>query len=362
MAASREMLQGEGMWAPRRADAYLFAGFTLAALLASISIVTREEELARAALLAAAPALLFGVFAVAARYPSRVIPLASARWTLIAGAHLAGAFAAGYVWALSWRSWSRILAGAGVSDRGLGRAELEAAFGTGMLLYLIAVIAQYLLLEIERSDAARRAALGAALAARDAELKAFKAQIDPHFLFNSLNAIASLCGTRPQDGRVMAQRLADFFRLTVRYSKREKIRLADEIDIARKYLEIEQTRFGDRLRTEVAVDSGAASCAVPPLLLQPLVENAVRHGIAGLVDGGTIRIEAAAAKGRLTVRVTNPADPDRAASRGEGIGLANVRGRLAAIGEGATLVARESNGAFEAAISMDAEVLREEPE
>jgi hypothetical protein len=348
------------MWAPRRADAYLGAAFTLAALLASISIVTRGEGLARAALLAIAPSLLFGLFALAARYPSRVIPLSSSRWTLVAGAHLAGAFAAGYLWALSWRSWSRILAAARIDARPLARPELEAAFATGVLLYLIAVIAQYLLLEIERADVAHRAALRAALSARDAELKAFKAQIDPHFLFNSLNAIASLCGSRPQDGRVMAQRLADFFRLTVRYSKQEKIRLSDEIDIARKYLEIEQTRFGERLRTEVAVDDDAASCAVPPLLLQPLVENAVRHGIAGLVDGGTIRIEAAAAKGRLTVRVTNPADPDRAANRGEGIGLANVRGRLAATGDGATLVARESNGAFEAAITMEAEVLPEE--
>ncbi|HSN68832.1 MAG TPA: histidine kinase, partial [Thermoanaerobaculia bacterium] len=352
MATSRDALPTDSMWAPRRADAYLFAGFTLAALLASISIVTREDGLARAALLAVAPSLLFGVFAVAARYPSRVIPLASARWTLIAGAHLAGAFAAGYAWALSWRSWSRILAAAGVPARGIARPELEAAFGTGMLLYLIAVIAQYLLLEIERSDAARRAALGAALAARDAELRAFKAQVDPHFLFNSLNAIASLAGNRPADARVMAQRLADFFRLTVRFGKREKIRVSEEIDLARQYLEIEKTRFGPRLAAELAVDPAAESCGIPPLLLQPLVENAVRHGIAGLVDGGTIRIEATVSGGRLRIRVANPADPDRAASRGEGVGLANVRGRLAATSPSATLVAREAGGAFEAVVTM----------
>lgn len=352
-------IRAEGAWGPRRADAYLFAGFTLAALLASVSIVAREAGLARGALLAAAPSLLFGLFAVAARYPSRTIPLASTRWTLLASAHLTGAAAAGLLWALSWRSWSRILAVAGASDAGLEPSELAAAFGTGVLLYLIAVIAQYLLLEIERSDAARRAALGAALAARDAELRAFKAQIDPHFLFNSLNAIASLCGTRPADGRLMAQRLADFFRLTVRYGKRERIRLAEEIDLARKYLEIEQTRFGERLRTEIEIDAAAERCGVPPLLLQPLVENAVRHGVAGLIDGGTIRIEAALREGRLRIRVANPTDADRPASRGEGVGLANVRGRLAATSERASLVAREEAGTFEAVLTMDAEALEE---
>lgn len=359
MAVAPDPMRAEGTWGPRRADAFLFAGFTLAALLASVSIVARDEGMARGVLLASAPALLFGLFAVAARYPSRTIPLDSTRWTLLAGAHLAGAAAAGSLWMLSWRSWSRILVTAGAGAT-LERADLAAAFGTGVLLYLIAVIAQYLLLEIERSDAARRAALRSALAARDAELKAFKAQIDPHFLFNSLNAIASLCGTRPQDGRVMAQRLADFFRLTVRYGKLDAVPLSDEIDLARKYLEIERTRFGERLGMEVSVDEAAQTCAIPPLLLQPLVENAIRHGVASLVDGGTVSIDAAVTDGRLRIRVANPVDPDRPASRGEGIGLANVRGRLAATSAGATLTAREADGVFEAVVTLDAETVRKE--
>ncbi len=292
MTLSSGAIRAGGAQGPRKADAYLFAAFTLAALIASISIVVRDATLARGAATAFAPSLLFGVFAVAARYPSRAMPLESTRWALLAGVHVAGAVAAAFLWALSWRSWGRILAAAGEGAAPMRGGELAAPIGTGILLYLIAVIAQYLLIEIERSDAARQAALRSELAAREAELKAFKAQIDPHFLFNSLNAIASLCGSRPGDARIMAQRLADFFRLTLRLGKRERIRLEEEIELARKYLDIEQTRFGPRFESGISSSPAATACGVPPLLLQPLVENAVRHGIAGVVAGGMIRIEA----------------------------------------------------------------------
>src|SRR5207302_2096928 len=121
--------------------------------------------------------------------------------------------------------------------------------------------------------------------AREAELRAFKAQVDPHFLFNSLNAVASMCGSRPLEAREMAQRLADFFRLILRLGALERITLAEEIDLVQRYLAIEQVRFGDRLTTHINVDENAARCMVPPLLLQPLVENAVRHGVASMVEG-----------------------------------------------------------------------------
>src|SRR5262249_43982243 len=174
-----------------------------------------------------------------------------------------------------------------------------------------------------------------------------KAQGDPHFLFNSLNAVASLCGSRPSEARQMAQLMADFFRLTLRIGARDRITVAEEIDLVSRYLAIEKVRFGARLSTEVAVDEKAAQCLVPPLLLQPLVENAVRHGIASMLDGGTISIRATANDGALRITIENPADPDRAEQKGEGIGLQNARGRLAAISGGkASLNANENDGRY----------------
>jgi LytS/YehU family sensor histidine kinase len=204
-----------------------------------------------------------------------------------------------------------------------------------------------LVAEVEASREAEETALRYSVLAREAELKAFKAQVDPHFLFNSLNAVASLCGSRPNEARQMAQLMADFFRLTLRIGARDRITVAEELDLVSRYLAIEKVRFGPRLNTDIEVGEEAAQCLVPPLLLQPLVENAVRHGIASMVEGGTITIRAAAADGALRMTIENPADPDRAQQKGEGIGLQNARGRLAAISEGkASLNVNENDGRY----------------
>ena len=149
--------------------------------------------------------------------------------------------------------------------------------------------------------------------------------------------------------------MADFFRLTLRVGSRERITLAEEIDLVSRCLAIEKVRFGARLATRIDVDAAANRCLVPPLLLQPLVENAVRHGIASLVEGGTIEIAANANDGALRIRIENPADPDRPQPRGESIGLQNARGRLAAISNGrASLRTEEAQGRYRVDIELPA--------
>jgi LytS/YehU family sensor histidine kinase len=264
------------------------------------------------------------------------MPLRRSSVSRLLGTHAISAAAAASLWMLTWR----IAPGEITSDTTL-------VFGVGATLYLGAVIVHYLVAEVEASREAEEAALRFRVLAREAELKAFKAQVDPHFLFNSLNAVASLCGSRPAEAREMAQLLADFFRLTLRVGSRERITLAEEIDLVSRYLAIEKVRFGARLATHVEVDDAAAQCLVPPLLLQPLVENSVRHGIASMVEGGTISIAATASDGALRITIENPADPDRAQQKGEGIGLQNARGRLAAISGGrASLKADEKEGRY----------------
>jgi LytS/YehU family sensor histidine kinase len=191
--------------------------------------------------------------------------------------------------------------------------------------------------------------------AREAELRAFKAQIDPHFLFNSLNAVAALCGSRPADARVMTQLLADFFRQTLRLGALERITVAQELELASHYLAIEKVRFGSRLEMQIDVDADAAAKEVPPLLLQPLIENAIRHGIGSTLEGGVVRVQARVDEGTLRIRIENPADADRADSRGEGIGIQNARGRLAAISAGrAALTTTEDAGTYRVDIELPA--------
>jgi two-component system, LytTR family, sensor histidine kinase AlgZ len=186
----------------------------------------------------------------------------------------------------------------------------------------------YLAATVAASRLAEQRALHLLVQAREAELRALRAQIDPHFLFNSLNSISALTSSDPASARRMCIELADFLRRTLVLGQRERISLSEELDLAEGYLRVEQVRFGPRLRVERDVDEPALTASVPPLLLQPLVENAVRHGIAQTLEGGTIRIEAKREGTRLRVSVSNPRDPDGRGRPGAGVGLRNVAGRL----------------------------------
>jgi hypothetical protein len=220
-------------------------------------------------------------------------------------------------------------------------------FVLGIPAYLMSAVAHYLFLAFEASHAAERRVLEAQVTAREAELRALRAQLNPHFLFNSLNSINALVGSDPEGARRMCEGLGDFLRRTLSLGAREAVTLAEELALVDRYLAIEQVRFGARLAVERAIEPDAAACRVPPLLLQPLVENAVKHGVSGRVEGGTIRIAAARQGSRLTITIDNPSDDDAPTRRGEGVGLENVRRRLLVLGgRDAQLDVQRADGRF----------------
>jgi two-component system sensor histidine kinase AlgZ len=201
-------------------------------------------------------------------------------------------------------------------------------FGMGVLLYLMSVGAHYTGLAMEASRAAERRAEEARTLAREAELAALRLQLNPHFLFNSLHSISALATMDGARAREMCIRLADFLRSSLGLGSRESVSLRDEVDLAKSYLEVEKVRFGNRLRVEAELGTGCEECRVPPLLLQPLVENAVKHGIAGLVEGGSIRLSAERSGGDVTITLENGFDAEMPSARSLGIGLSHVRRRL----------------------------------
>ena len=181
-------------------------------------------------------------------------------------------------------------------------------------------------------QAERERSLRAEAAAHQAQLEALRYQINPHFLFNSLNAVSTLVTERRNDeaSRMLA-RVSDFLRLTLTAPVRDEVALADEIDYVRQYLEIERVRFGDRLRTELDVAPDVWEAAVPAFVLQPLIENAVRHAIAPRETGGAITLEARRSGDTLRVSIIDDGPGVRDDPRGNGsgrIGLANTRDRL----------------------------------
>jgi GNAT superfamily N-acetyltransferase len=164
------------------------------------------------------------------------------------------------------------------------------------------------------------------------ELKALRAQINPHFLFNALNAIASLIHTDPARADAAVEQLAEVFRYTLRRSEQEWAPLDQELAFARAYLDVEQARFGRRLAFSIHADPDLVRAQVPSMLLQTLVENAVKHGISRLRTPGRIDVRAARANGRVLIEVrdTGPA-LDAATTQspgGESFGLRSVRDRL----------------------------------
>ncbi|MDR2787058.1 MAG: histidine kinase [Candidatus Accumulibacter sp.] len=161
----------------------------------------------------------------------------------------------------------------------------------------------------------------------EARLQALTARIRPHFLFNSLNAVLSLIRSEPRRAELALEELADLFRALMR-DHRDLVPLADEIALCRQYLDLEKLRLGDRLDVMWEVDAIPSDVEVPPLLLQPLLENAVFHGIEPSGEPGTIRIGFSRKGNELRVWLVNPSAGGAESARGNGMALSNIRERL----------------------------------
>ncbi len=195
----------------------------------------------------------------------------------------------------------------------------------------------------------------------EAQLQALQSRIRPHFLFNSLNAALGLIRSDPRRAETVLEDIADLFRVLMRDS-RERVPLANEIDLCKQYLAIEKLRLGDRLITVWRVDEAALAALVPTLLLQPLIENAVHHGIEPSQVGGTIAIDIARVGRYVEIGIANPWQGDAAAARtrGNGIGLDNVRQRLALVHDlEATVDSAVREGRYVVRMRLPAERRRE---
>ena len=277
--------------------------------------------------------LAYGFVCLGSFWVCRAAPLALSRLSRALGTQLVAALVSSLLWLAAGRAWALVLDRSG-TFAGLAANQMRAApllLGLGVVLYLLSAVLHYLLEAFAASRNAERRALEFEIASREAELRALRAQIHPHFLFNSLNSINALIAARPEEARRLCVGLADFLRRSLTVGSRESIPLAEELNLAEQLLSIEKVRFGDRLSHVVVADDAARACVVPPLLLQPLVENAVTHGIAQMLEGGEIRIEAERRGPELRIAIVNPRDADAPGRRGTGIGLQNVRRRLLAL-------------------------------
>ena len=197
-----------------------------------------------------------------------------------------------------------------------------------LMITIIAIIS-WVWFYLQDQRAGEKRDLDSMKLAREAELASLQQKLQPHFLFNSLNSISSLAGSKPEAARKMIQQLSDFLRGTIKRDDQQLVTFEDEVKHLELYLEIEKVRFGYRLKIEMDYESTINTCTLPSLLLQPLVENAIKFGLYDTVGEITIRIAAKKENNQLIISIENPFDPETSQPRkGTGFGLNSVQRRL----------------------------------
>ena len=259
---------------------------------------------------------VYALMCLLAWYPCRATPIQTSGLVRIVATHAAAAALISGAWMFFAMLY---VTGLGFLDpfKHLPQHEglYKLIFVTGVLLYLLWVPSYYVILAMEASRQTEQRLSEARVLARDSELRALKAQINPHFIFNSLHSISALTSIDPSKARDMCISLADFLRTTLGMGQKAQISLQEEVDLIHRYLAVEKVRFGARLAMEEAIQEEALTCILPPLLLQPLVENAIVHGVAHLPEGGWIRLDAHRTTDRLTISVENNFDPEYRSKR-----------------------------------------------
>ena len=307
----------------------------------------------QAAILAVALGVPYALVCGSSYYMARALPLRRARLAQVLLNLLGASLVASAIWAGVGYVVGLTLGG---RSGGLLADQVGLLFGVGLAFFAISLAFHYLILALETIRSAERNADRARVLTREAELRALRAQIDPHFLFNSLNSIAALTAVEPARAREMCRLLSEFFRSTLRLGDLSRHPLGEELALVRRYLEIELVRFEDRLTVSEDVDPSCAELELPPLLLQPLVENAVKHGAAALTEEARIEIGVKRDRGRVTVSVENDFDPGATADRRSGRGLTIVEQRLSTFyGGAARMVVGKDEGSFRVELQLPVE-------
>jgi two-component system, LytTR family, sensor histidine kinase AlgZ len=341
---------------PRHLGLYALAWIPLLALLVYLFRAAGFTP-SQAGILLSVLAPLYALMCLLAWYPCRATPIQTSGIVRLVVTHSAAAALVSGTWMLFAMLYVSAIT---LIDSFGGLASREGLyrliFGVGVLLYMLSVAFHYVLFSMETARQSEQHVYEARVLARDAELRALKAQINPHFIFNSLHSISALTTINPPKARDMCISLADFLRTTLGMGEKTLIQLSEELDLIHRYLAVEKVRFGARLTMEEHVDEEALKCVIPPLLLQPLVENAIVHGVAHLTEGGWIHVQAQSNADRLTISVENNFDPDFKSKRRSGIGLANVRERIETrYGKSASFSSGPDGDRFRVAISVPAE-------
>lgn len=271
---------------------------------------------------------IFAGLGISFWYPCKFVTFDKGNLTKAILNHVFAAIFVSIIWiGLSYFVMVHILA-TGENYQGFLLRSLPWRSLTGILYYFVVAAFYYVYIYSENmtEQLTKEAELKALL--QEAELKSLKFQINPHFIFNSLNSINSLTMSNPQRAGEMTVKLANYLRYTLSKNEKQCTKLREELESVRLYLEIEKVRFGDKIEFVENVQDGCLDAAVPSMILQPLFENAIRYGVYESLEKVGIRLSCEPYGDYLKVTVENDFDPEAVTKKGEGIGLQNIRNRL----------------------------------
>jgi sensor histidine kinase YesM len=290
---------------------------------------------------------LYSGLALALWYPFRFINSSNTRVPVL----ISNLVASGVILVGLWIIITRYLMLLILPDNNDYQAYWEATFpyriGSGVFIYGLIILTYYLFVSL--SNLAEKKSREARLESlvKETELKMLRSQINPHFLFNSLNSISSLTLTDPEKARDMVVKLSEFMRYALSRKDEEPVSLQSELENLRLYLDIEKVRFGDKLTTEEKIEPDCLDFKIPVMLLQPLYENAVKHGVYESIECVTIRTIARIIDGYIEITICNNYDNTPTLRKGTGTGLLNVTRRLELFyGSNASIKTAKENGVF----------------
>ncbi|MDO8178371.1 MAG: histidine kinase [Undibacterium sp.] len=312
---------------------YMLAWLLMGGVIAKLLVASKLAAWANALFFAIPVSITCGFMAASAYYVCRSLPFRQRRFFLACAVFGGTSLISGFFLLSLCQLWNYLGLSIGESWAGITLSPNLSILIliAGSVFYLCSILAHDVLIAFDNVRTAERREADSQVLARDAELQVLRSQINPHFLFNSLNSISALTTIDAAGARSMTIELANFYRQTLALSEKKLVMLKDEISLCQNFLAIEKIRFGKKLQVTIDIDEAAMACLIPPMVLQPLVENAIKHGIRDLADGGTLLIKSLVRDHWLHISIQNPVDAQPSATSGNGTGLKNLQARFASI-------------------------------
>ena len=300
-------------------------------------------------------AILYSLLAISLWFPIRQLSQIKNKLLVTLGNHMLFAALSIILWIVGVKLITGSLVRDSIAYLEFWDISFHYRLAGGIFIYIVVVLTYYLMISIDNINKKNIKEAQLENMLRETELMMLRSQINPHFLFNSLNSVSSLTITSPDKAREMVIKLSEFMRYALSRKEDRVVSLEKELLHMRLYMDIEKVRFGDRLVLEEEVDDSCLGVGVPNMILQPLYENAVKHGVYESVDRVLISVRVECAEGGTLIKITNDYDPDSVPAKGTGTGLNNVLRRLDLYyTKKAWLHTRKENGKFTAEMYIPA--------